>query len=120
VARAADEKRDPRVEEILSQLPTEAEMEDVLESLPDLNKMVGGVMEIAQDPETAETLERVGTRLEQRFANLDIEMNDGDMPDLNLLMGEMMGLASDRETMGDVLGLMFQVVDVIEESTADK
>ena len=120
----ADEKRDPRVEAILDELPTRADMENALEDMPDLNVLMTGVMDIAQDPETMDTLERVGARLEQRFADLDIEAADGEMPDLNLLMGEMMGLATDlstdRETMGDLLGLMFQVVDVVEESVGEQ
>jgi len=120
MSAAADEDRDPRVEEILSKLPSEAEMEDMLEQMPDMNKMVSGVMEIAQDPETMETLERVGARLEERFAGMDLNVEDGEMPDPNLLMGEMMGLASDKESLGDVLGLMFQVVDVMEEATAER
>lgn len=116
---AISEERDPRVEAILNDLPTRAEMEDAFSNMPDINKMMSGVMEIAQDPETIDTLERVGTRLEQRFSSIDLEVEEGGLPDFNLLMGEMMGLASDRETMGDVLGLMFQVVDVMEEVTAE-
>ena len=115
----ADEPRDPRVEEILNQLPTEAEIEEMLSDLPDMNKMMTGVMDIAQDPETMETLERVGTRLEERFSSLELNVEEGEVPDFNHMMEEIMGLASDRETIGDVLGLMFQVVDVVEESAGD-
>ena len=115
----ADETRDPRVEEILDQLPTEAEIEELLSDLPDMNKMMTGVMDIAQDPETMETLERVGTRLEERFSSLELNVEEGELPDFNHMMEEVMGLASDRETIGDVLGLMFQIVDVVEESAGD-
>ena len=111
------EERDPRVEEILKELPTRMEMEEALAEMPDINKMMSGVMEIAQDPETVDTLERIGARLEQRFSGLDTQIEDGELPDFNLLMGEMMGLASDKETIGDALGLMFQFVDVMEEAT---
>lgn len=115
----ADKKYDPRVEEILDQLPTEAEIEEVLSAMPDMNKMVTGMMDIAKDPETIETLERVGTRLEERFSSLELHVEDGEMPDFNNMMGEVMGLASDRETIGDVLGLMFQFIDVMEESVGE-
>ena len=76
--------------------------------------MVTGLIDIAEDPETMDTLERVGARLEQRFANIELTVADGEIPDFNLVMEEVLGLASDRETVGDLLGLMFQVVDVVE------
>jgi len=119
ISAFADQTRDPRVKEILDQLPTEAQIEEMLSGLPDMNKMMTGVMDIAQDPETMETLERVGTRLEDRFSSFELSVEDGEMPDFNHMMGEVMGLASDRETIGDVLGLMFQFVDVMEESVSE-
>ena len=115
----ADQDRDPRVEAILDELPSEAEMRDVLDQMPDLNAMMTGIIDIAEDPETLDTLERVGARLEERLEGIELAVQDGEVPDLNLIMEEMIGLASDRDTMGDVLGLMFQVVDVIEASAGD-
>ena len=115
LATLAQEAIDPRVEEILAELPTRAEMETALAKMPDMNKMMTGVMEIAEDPETKETLERVGTRLETQFSDFDLNVKDGEIPDFNLVMDEMMTIASDKETMGDLLGLMFQMVDVMEE-----
>ena len=115
LATLAQEAIDPRVEEILAELPTRAEMETALAKMPDMNKMMTGVMEIAEDPETKETLERVGTRLETQFSDFDLNVKDGEIPDFNLVVDEMMTIASDKETMGDLLGLMFQMVDVMEE-----
>lgn len=121
IAATADEERDPRVEEILKDLPTRAELEDAIGQMPDLNKMVTGIMDVVEDPETQATLEDVGQRLEQRFEKMsvDLEVADGEIPDLNLVIGEMMGLATDKEMMGDLLGLMFQVVDAVEENIGD-
>ena len=120
ISMHAQEVLDPRVEAILDQMPTQDEVDELLAQMPDLNAMMTGMMDIAQDPETVATLERVGARLEQRFASLELSAAEGELPDLNLLMEEVMGLATDRETAGDLLTLMFQVVDVVEDAAGER
>jgi len=116
LAAVADDKpRDPRVEEILKDLPSRGEIDEMLEAMPDVNGLVTGLRDIAEDPDTMETLERVGSRLEGLGETLEAQTADGEMPDFNSLISELMYLATDEEIVGDVLGLAFQVSDLMEE-----
>jgi hypothetical protein len=119
IATADDMKPlDPRVEALLDAMPTEQQVDEMMTEMPDITALLGGLMQIASDDDTRATLERVGTKLQNRLDGLDLEadIENGEIPDINGLIGEMMKLPADREMMGDLLGLAFEVKDVIDDA----
>jgi hypothetical protein len=120
IAAPEDKHPDPRVEEILNQMPTRDEIKAITKDMPDMTHMIMGLKDIAEDEDTHATFERLGTRLESTFSRLEAETADGEIPDLNALFEDMMMLSTDRQTMGDLLGLAFQVKDVMEEAMPEE
>ncbi len=111
------EPQDPRIAEILANLPTEAEIDAIMRDVPDMTRLMTGMMDIVTDEDNHAALERVAARLESRLEHIELAANleDGEMPDINALMREVMMISTDKDMMGDLLGLAFQVSDVMEE-----
>ena len=111
---AAEE--DPRVTEALKGLPTEAEINQMMSEMPDLNRLVSGMIDIAQDEDTQATFDRLGNRMKERFDPESFKQTDSDLPDFNAMMDSVAGLAADRESMADILTLAFRMQDVLEDA----
>lgn len=113
--------QDPRIAEILSNLPTEAEIDDIMSDVPDMTRLMTGMMDIVTDEDNHATLERVAGRLESRLEVIEqaASPETGEMPDINALMREVMMMSTDKEMMGDLLGLAFQVNDLMEDVTEE-
>ena len=57
------EPQDPRIAEILANLPTEAEIDAIMRDVPDMTRLMTGMMDIVTDEDNHATLERVAARL---------------------------------------------------------
>ena len=68
------------------QLPSDAEIEQIIADMPDLNAIMDGFLAVAQDEDLRTSLEDTGEKLSARLEALsDIEIRDNGTPDLNLL-----------------------------------
>jgi len=98
-------------------LPSNAEIEKIIEDMPDLNKLMDGMMAIAQDEDLMSSLENAGEKMAKNFEKLgDMEMRDNGMPDMNAMMGTMLRTFSDEEVMGEMLGVVEELKEVVEEN----
>ena len=99
------------------QLPSDAEIEQIIADMPDLNAIMDGFLAVAQDEDLRTSLEDTGEKLSARLEALsDIEIRDNGTPDLNLLMATMMYTLSDDDVMGDLLNVVTELQDVIDDN----
>lgn len=97
-------------------LPTEADIEQIIDEMPDLNRLMDGMMAIAQDEDLMNSLESAGEKMAKNFEKFeDMELRDNGMPDMNLMMETMLRTFSDEEVMGDMLDVVTELQDVVEE-----
>ena len=110
-----DEKKAPDLSEL--KLPSKAEIQDMMDELPDLNKMMDGMVALSQDEDLINSLEATGEKLANRFEKMgELEMRDNGLPDLNLMMEEMMMVFADDDVMGEMLGVVQELTESIEEN----
>ena len=123
-AMADETARDPRVETMLKDLPSEAEMNEAMAAMPDLNRLMAGMLDIMKDEETQATMKSLGARMSEKLDGKDYAGADGELPDFNAMMADMMGLMSDRELIGDLAELGLSMEDemkaLAEEASAPK
>jgi len=98
-------------------LPSSSEVEQIIADMPDLNKLMDGMMAIAQDEDLMNSLETAGEKMSKNFEKLgDMEMRENGMPDMNMMMATMLRTFSDEEVMGEMLGVVQELQDVVEEN----
>jgi len=101
-------------------LPSESEIEQIIEDMPDLNKLMDGMLAIAQDEDIRSSMERVGEKMADKFEKFeDMEMRENGLPDMNLLMGTMLRTFSDEDVMGEMLGIVGELQEAVEENLGD-
>ena len=111
----SDADRRARVEQALGQLPERADIEAMLDQMPDITGAMTGLLDVASDEDNQKTLEGLMGRLEGEFSALESQLSGGKIPDLNGMMERFLLLSTDRQFMGDALDLAFQVQDVMTE-----
>lgn len=98
-------------------LPTEAEIEQIIDEMPDLNRLMDGMMAIAEDEDLMNSLEDAGESVVKAFEQFEeMELRDNGMPDLNFMMETMLRTMSDEEVMGDMLNVVEELQEVVEEN----
>jgi hypothetical protein len=117
---SAEEKaRDPRVEALLKDLPSEAELDKAMDEMPDLNRLMGGMLEIMKDEATQAKMKSIGERMAQKMDGKDFRSAEGELPDFNAIMREMMGLMGDQDLIGDVAALGIALEDEMKSLAED-
>lgn len=98
-------------------LPTEAEIENIIDDLPDFNGLMNGLMRIAQDEDIRSSLERAGESLTEKLETFEeLPTQENGMPDLNGLMATMLRTFSDEDFMGDMMDVANQLQKAVEEN----
>jgi len=118
-ASAHEVKSKPDIDLSISdlKLPSEAEIDKIMDQMPDLNALMDGFLAIAQDEDLHKSLEDAGDKLSTKMEKLsDIETRDNGMPDLNLLMETMLKTFSDDDVMGEMLGVVGELQKSVEEN----
>jgi len=99
-----------------SQLPTQGEIEDILENMPDFNAIMGDMMGLMKDERFRENMESsaraFGDRLERSGA---LETGKNGMPDFNNAFAVMLETFSDEEAMGGMLDTMMGLAATMEK-----
>lgn len=107
---------DPRVAELLEDLPTREEMQSITQSLPDMTVMMFDLKDFAESERTQTRLDRITGRIESLTQSLEqIEKQNG-VPDMNAALDELMVIPTDRALMGDLFSLMFELTDVMKNN----
>lgn len=101
---------------LAGQLPSAAEIEDIMAEMPDLNVLMGGMMEMMSDPKMQSTMKRAGETLEQKMQSSGaMKTQANGMPDMNAAMGAILSMLSDEETMGNMMEMVGGMAEMLEE-----
>lgn len=85
-------------------LPTEAEINEIIEDLPDFNAIMSDMLKIVQNPEIMNEMKKSGEAFAKKMENSGaLELDENGMPDFNAAIGTMLGALSDEEVTGDML-----------------
>ncbi len=122
-ASAHEVKEKPKPEISISdlKLPTEAEIEDIIDQMPDLNALMGGMLNVVQDEDIQDSLKEAGKALSQSveksgIMDMDIDIKNGELPDLNNLMATILRMTGDEDVMGEMLGVVTELQKSVEEN----
>ncbi len=110
-ALADETARDPRVEALLKELPSDAELDKAIADMPDMNRMMTGLLAIMKDEATQAKFKAIGERLARQMDDKDFKSAEGELPDFNALMADMMSLMGDKALIGDMAELGFEIED---------
>lgn len=98
-------------------LPSEAEIEQIIDEMPDLNRLMDGMMAVAQDEDLMNSLESAGEKMAKSFEKFeDMELRDNGMPDMNLMMETMLRMTADEDIMGEMMNVVEELQDVVEDN----
>ena len=100
------------------QLPTQDEIEDILENMPDFNAIMGDMMGVMQDEhlqsKLKSTVKTFGEKIEKSGA-LDTRDANG-LPDFNALFGAMLPMIADEDGLGGLIEPMTELAEKMEDS----
>ena len=101
---------------LAGQLPSASEIENIMADMPDLNLLMGGMMEMMSDPKMQSTMKRAGKTLEQKMQSSGaMKTQANGLPDMNAAMGAMLSMLSDEETMGSMMEMVGGMAEMLEE-----
>lgn len=122
-ANAHEIKAKPKSDISISdlKLPTEAEIEDIIDQLPDLNALMGGMLNVVQDEDIQDSLKEAGKSLAQSveksgITDMDFDLDKGELPDLNKLMATVLRMAGDEDVMGEMLDVVTELQKSVDEN----
>lgn len=100
-------------------LPTEAEIEDMIDQMPDFNAIMGGLMKVMQDEDIRDSMKDAGKSFAQSveksgIKDMTADLDKGEMPDFNTLLATMMRMASDESVMGNMLDVVEELQESVE------
>ena len=109
----------PKVSEL--KLPTEAEIEQIIDEMPDLNKLMGAMMAIVQDEDIRDSLKDAGESFAKSveksgIKDMNSDLESGELPDFNALFEVMLRMTADDNVMGNMLDVMSELQESVEEN----
>ncbi len=97
-------------------LPTEEDIDAIMDQMPDLNALFGDFIELAEDERLQKRFEKAGDAFAEKLDDSGaLELDDNDLPDFNALMRVMLSAMSDEDIMGEMLHTLDDVKDVMEK-----
>lgn len=101
---------------IKPQLPSQAEINEALTQMPDINAIMGGMMSLMKDEKFRNQMESSAKAFSQRMDAQDVFKKDANgMPDFNKAFEVMLGTFADEDAMGGMLETMMGLAEAMEE-----
>jgi len=98
------------------QLPSQAEIQDALKQMPDMNALMGGMMSVMKDEKFKDQMDSSAKAFSKRMDAEDVFKKGADgMPDFNKAFEVMLGAFSDEEAMGGMMETMMGLAEAMEE-----
>ncbi len=121
LGHAHEVKTKPKTDISELKLPTEAEIEDIIDQMPDFNKIMGAMMTIAQDEDIHDSLKDAGEALAKSveksgLSDMAANLDDDELPDFNKIMATMMRMTADENVMGEMLDVVTELKEAVEEN----
>jgi len=99
-------------------LPTDAEIKQMQDQMPDLNALMAGIMKLATDEDMKKGMAKSAERLKQKLDVDSFETKEG-MPDFNAMMSAMVGLMGDEELLGGMIEAIEPIAELMEDTAKD-
>ncbi len=122
-ALAHPEKTEPKPKTDISeiQLPIEADVEKMIDDMPDFNALMGAMMNIMQDEDIRDSLKDAGQSFAKSveksgISDMTADLDKGELPDINKLMATMLRLTADDNVMGKMLDVAKELEATVEEN----
>lgn len=104
------------VKMVKPELPSQADIQDALKQMPDMNAIMGGMMTVMKDEKFKDQMESSAKAFSKRMDAEDVFKKGPDgMPDFNKAFEVMLGTFSDEEAMGGMLETMMGLAEAMEE-----
>lgn len=102
-------------------LPTEADIEAIIDKMPDLNQMMGGMLDVMKDEKIQSKLKSAGENFadsveKSGIKDLTANIDAGELPDFNNLFASLLRLTSDEEVLGDMIGVLSELQSSVEDN----
>jgi len=98
------------------QLPSQAEINQALEQMPDMNALMGGMMKVMKDEKFKDQMESSAKAFSKRMDAEDVFKKGADgMPDFNKAFEVMLGTFSDEKAMGGMLETMMGLAEAMDD-----
>lgn len=97
--------------------PSEAEIEQLINDMPDINGLMSGLLKIVQDEDVLTSLEHVAETLSEKAEALEeMETQENGMPDFNGLFATMLRTFADEELREDMMNVVTELQESVEEN----
>lgn len=97
-------------------LPSKAEMQDILDQMPDFNGILGDFKDMAEDEDIQNRLENIGESFVQKLDESGaLETQKNGLPDINKAIEVMMFAFTDDDIAGELVDTMTEVQDIVEK-----
>jgi len=97
-------------------LPTKAEMQEVIDQMPDFNGILGDFKKLAEDEKLQKRLENAGESFVQKLDESGaLETQKNGLPDINKAIEVMMFAFTDDDIAGELLDTMTEFQDIVEK-----
>ena len=111
------EKKAPKgVPEATFELPSTAEMEAAIDKMPDLNAIMGDLMNLVKDERLQERMESSGDAFAKKLDKSGaMRLDENGMPDIKLALKALVGALGDEEVTGGLLDTVTELQQVMEK-----
>ena len=113
-AEAEPEKSHTEISDI--KLPTKAEMQKVIDQMPDFNGIMGDLKSFAEDEELKDTMADIGSAFAEKLDESGaFDKTDNGLPDINKMMEVMMFAFTEEDIAGELVDTRSDVQDIMEK-----
>lgn len=96
-------------------LPSQAEIDDMLENLPDFNAIMGDMIDMAKDEKMQKRFETTAESFKDLLDEDVLSKRDKNgLPDMNALLATMLGAMSEDGPAGELLGGVAEIASEME------
>lgn len=98
------------------QLPSQADIQDALKQMPNMNAIMGDMMGLMQDEKFKNNMEKSAKVFSEKMDKEDVFKAGPDgMPDFNKAFASMLGAFSDEEAMGGMVDTLMELAETMEK-----
>ena len=100
-------------------LPSDSELTELKENLPDMNGIAHDMIHLAKDKKFRSGMERSMKIFMDRIDVENMEKDDHGIPDLNGLLGDMISLLGDEEFVGGMVETIDPLAEIMQKHMPD-
>lgn len=98
------------------QLPSQADIQDAIKQMPDMNAIMGDMMGLMKDEKFKNNMEKSAKVFSEKMdKDYVFKAGPDGMPDFNKAFASMLGAFSDEEAMGGMLDTMMELAETMEK-----